>query len=101
MLHAVLVGVNQYLDPSISPLRFACADVEAIAKMFEARIHPSERNVALLVEEQATKQEVMVAIGDTVARLATAEDIVFLYFAGHGSPETLVTAKDAARYLIM
>jgi len=101
MLHAVLVGINRYSDPNIRCLRYARADAEALAKLVEERVHPAERRVRLLVDGEATKQRVMVEIGDTLHRITAEDDLVLLFFAGHGSPETSTSLLDARRYLIM
>lgn len=100
MLHAVVVGVDQYQDPCISDLKYARADAEAVAELLE-RIHPNERDVELLVDDKATKHNVMEAIGQRVADRAIDEkDVVLLYFACHGSPE-LSADEDPSRYLIL
>jgi uncharacterized caspase-like protein len=101
MLHAVLVGIDRYTDPDIRALRYARADAEALGKLFEERIHPAERRVRLLLDENATKSNVMVAIGDTLPKVVTKDDVVVLFFAGHGSPETTSSVLDASRYLVM
>ncbi|MFJ3793172.1 caspase domain-containing protein [Kitasatospora sp. NPDC090091] len=101
MLHAVIVGIDRYRDPSIADLHCARADAEAMAQLIK-RVHPAERRMHVLLDEDATKRNVMVAIGETVPRLATEpEDVVLLYFAGHGSPETGCGPDRASRYLVL
>jgi uncharacterized caspase-like protein len=101
MLHAVLVGIDRYKDPDIRPLRYARADAEELAKLFESRIHPSDRLIHLLRDEEATKENVMVEIGDSLVKVVAQDDVIVLFFAGHGSPETATSLLDASRYLVM
>lgn len=100
MLRAVVVGINRYRDPDIRNLSYARADAEAFGKLLADGIHPSERSVRFLLDEEATKRNLMVAIGEDLARVATPDDVILLYFAGHGSPETESGPDSIARYLI-
>lgn len=78
---AILVGVNDYTDPSFPPLRHARADAEALA--------------ALLQDEQGGFDEVTLLTGvdlaTTIAALQRArselrrEDELVVYFSGHGT----------------
>lgn len=101
MLHAVIVGVDRYRDPNIRALSYARADAEALKDLIEDRIHPAERQVHLLMDEEATKRNVMVEIGETLPRIANPEDLILLYFACHGSPETEASPDDVSRYIIV
>ena len=100
MLHAVVVGIDRYSDPDIRKLGYARADAEAVAELIE-RIHPAERDIRLLLDEAATKRNIMVEIGDRLPRVTGPDDVIMLYFAGHGSPETTMGPDDAARYLVV
>lgn len=101
MLYAVLVGINKYKDPDIRNLNYACADVVALGKLIEERIDPAERQVRLLLDKEATKRNLMVAIGEDLPRTATgSEDVILLHFSGHGSPETEASPDEVTRYLI-
>jgi hypothetical protein len=88
VLHALVAGIKRYSDPQISGLSYATADAEAIANMIRSGIREDERHVVLLTDENATKRNIMVAIGEDLARVTTPSDTIILYFAGHGSPET-------------
>lgn len=101
MLHAVLIGIDKYRDPSIRDLSFARADAESLDKLIEDRIHPAERRVSLLLDEEATLRNIKVAIGEDMPRIATnPQDVILLYFACHGSPETESSPDEVSRYLI-
>lgn len=100
MLHAVIVGIDRYRDPFIPGLSCAARDARALAKLIEDRIAPRERKVRLLLDEEATRRNIMVAIDEELHREVEDEDIVMLYFAGHGSPERRAAKDRQSRYLI-
>lgn len=99
-LHAVVVGVDRYRDRRITELSCARADAEAVARLVE-KVHPDERSVVTLLDEEATKRNVTVAVGEALPRLVEKDDVVLLYFAGHGSPETDGEPDEVTRYLVM
>ncbi|MFF0000162.1 caspase family protein [Streptomyces avermitilis] len=99
-MHVVVVGVDRYRDPRIRDLSYARADAEAVAELV-AKVHPDERSVQVLLDGDATKRNVMVAIGETLPRIAREDDVVLIYFAGHGSPETDGCRNEAGRYLVL
>src|SRR2546429_5025854 len=101
MLYLVAVGINQYKDGAIAPLQYARNDAEVFGAMFEHGIHPTERSITYLLDSDATQENIRDVIGERLARNAvTPADIVVLYFAGHGSPETEGGPDNASRYLI-
>jgi hypothetical protein len=101
MLRAVLIGINQYLDSRISGLDWACNDASELGTLLETRIRSDERDVRVILNSHATKRNVMAAIGDELARLEAADDIIIIYFACHGSPEYIGLSHSASRYLVM
>jgi uncharacterized caspase-like protein len=99
MLHAVVVGVDAYQDPSIPNLRFAVRDARALAVLCQESSHASEISVHLLTDEDATRERVLHLIGTDLAREVNSQDLVLIYFAGHGSPETARGVITAERFL--
>lgn len=100
MLRAVVIGINNYADPRIQDLSYAVADAAALARLLDERIHPAERTVKVLLNAQATQRNVKVAIGEELAREGSPNDLIFIYFAGHGTPETRAGPDEASRYLV-
>ena len=100
MLRAVVIGINKYRDPNIGNLSYACADAEEFGRLLSEGIHPAERSVRVLLDAEATKRNVMIAIGEDLPRVSSANDVIVLYFAGHGSPETEASPDEASRYLV-
>jgi uncharacterized caspase-like protein len=101
MLHAVLIGINQYEDPEVPNLSFARKDAEAFASLLSDRIKPEERRVQTLVDKAATRSNVLRVIGDELPRMVKPEDIVLLYFACHGSPEKQALPDETSMYLVL
>lgn len=100
VLRAVIAGVDRYREPDITDLAFARADALAMAELLD-RLHPAEVDVEVLVDDDVTRRNLLVSIGERLPRVTSEGDIVLLYFAGHGSPETTGSAEDAARYLVL
>ena len=86
--HAVIIGINEYVDPKIPNLRFARADAEAVYRVLTdptiGRFKPD--NVTLLLDAQATERNIRSALGTQLPRRAGGDSTVFIYFAGHGAP---------------
>ena len=101
MLYAIIIGIDKYIDHNIRNLTYARQDAETFGRLIEDQIHPAEREVTYLLDSEATYRNLRVAIGEDLPRLVHKEDIVLLYFAGHGSPETVASPDDVSRYLIM
>lgn len=99
--YALVVGIGQFHKKSIRSLRYAAKDATDFAAVLTdpaAGRFPPE-NVTLLVDEQATTQEIRRAIGKVVTK-AYPEDLVVLYFSTHGSNPGMDRSKIAAGYLI-
>lgn len=86
---AVIIGVSDYEDSRIPTLRYAASDAKAF---YDWAVSPeggryAPSNVTLLLNEQATASKMRMALFQWL-RSAIEEDVVTIYFAGHGSPET-------------
>lgn len=100
VVRAVITGVDRYRDGDIDDLAFARADAVAVAELLD-RLHPADVDVELLLDEDATRRNVLTSIGQRLPQVTAEGDVVLLYFAGHGSPETATRIDDAARYLVL
>jgi uncharacterized caspase-like protein len=100
MLHAVLIGIDRYRDPDIPDLWFARSDAETFASLLIERILPAERRVVTLLDERATRQAIVTTLVEELPRQCSADDVVLIYFAGHGSPERTSPRDDDWPYLI-
>lgn len=88
---AVVVGISRYADSDIPPLRYADNDAQAFYAVATTPIEKGglgvpKTNTRFLVNEEATSVSVREAITDFL-KAAIEDDIVFIYFAGHGAPD--------------
>jgi len=86
--YAVVIGVNSYKDPAIHKLEFAVRDAESIRDFLlsgEGGGFRSE-NVRYLVNENASLYNLQTALRTFLAKPGE-EDLVVIYFAGHGTPD--------------
>ena len=100
MLHSVVIGIDKYVHADIPDLRSARADAEAVSRLLRKGIVTKERTVRTLLDEQATRSEIFKAMGEVLPRQQDREDLVLIYFAGHGSPEQENPPDRISRYLV-
>ncbi|MBT7087302.1 MAG: tetratricopeptide repeat protein, partial [Desulfobacterales bacterium] len=86
---AVIIGISKYKDTQIPSLRYANSDAKTFYKWSVSpdggKYAPS--HVKLLLDEDATGTNIKKALFEWL-RGALSEDMVTIYFAGHGSPES-------------
>ena len=97
---AVLVGVSRhkYADAGITNLKFADRDATLVRDFLVSPAGGSfpRENVVLLLNEDATLERIRSSLSDAAAR-AGADDLVLVYFAGHGTP----ALDDPRRYFLL
>jgi hypothetical protein len=87
---AVVIGVGRYASPDIPSLRYSVADAEAFAQLLIERAGFKKENVLLLTDKtdkKPTLRDMKWALGTFLARSAKKEDLVVIFYAGHGAPE--------------
>jgi hypothetical protein len=87
---AVVIGVGEYEKRSIPPLRYARRDAEAMYQFLTTHGGYPKDHVVLLTDaspQKPTLINIKRALGDFLARRAGRDDMVLIYFAGHGAPE--------------
>ncbi len=86
-LYLVAIGINQYTDETLN-LRFARADAEAMVRLFESRgpalYGQGKVHTWLLVDEQATKDNIQKTLAEVVER-AQPQDTLVVSLSGHGT----------------
>ncbi len=102
--YALLVGVGEYPDiegGSISPLRAPAKDVDALYGFLTDPTKGGFRpeNVRRLKDQDATKDAIGIELND-IGRKATADDLVLIYFSGHGFRPDDSDPEGAPAYLI-
>ena len=87
---AVVVGISKYKDSRIAGLRYAAADAQSFHDWLVSRPEGgyAPSRVRLLLDSGATAQSIRNALFNWLKQ-ALEEDMVTIYFAGHGSPESM------------
>jgi uncharacterized caspase-like protein len=102
----VIIGIGRYENPRIPALKYAVADAEAMYAVLTGPAGFSKDKVMLLTdrtERKPTLRNIKYALGNFLARAAQRDDMVIIYFAGHGAPEIDqrgVEQDGLAKYLI-
>jgi uncharacterized caspase-like protein len=76
------VGVQKFVDTRIATLAYTTLDADSIRDYFEADGVPAD-HVLLLVDEQATKANILSAL-DTIRKKISAADTLFFFYSSHG-----------------
>lgn len=86
---AIVIGVSAYKDRRIRALSYAASDAQAFHDWLinENGGGYATDNVKLLLDDKATGVEIRDALF-TWSSKAIAEDLLVIYYAGHGSPES-------------
>ncbi len=90
---AVIIGINAY--HKWPRLNYATADALAVKDLLEASFHFNPENITLLLNEDATRERIMAALGDALGNQnkVGSEDRVLIFFAGHGTTRKLPSGK--------
>ena len=91
-LWAVVVGIDDY--PNIRGLKYAVADARSFYDLLVTVNQVPAENVFLLLNEQATLQALRSTLGTKVKNKAGGDDMVIIYFAGHGATERDMMSPD-------
>lgn len=84
---ALLIGIDRYLHAEMGNLSGCTNDVEAMAAVLRDRFAFSAASMAILLNEQATREAILASLEQLVARTGTG-DIVVISYHGHGSQMT-------------
>ena len=86
---AVVIGVGGYESSTVPRLRYSVADADAVYQTLIGAGFKKE-NILLLTdktERKPTLRNIKWALGTFLARSAHKDDLVMIYFAGHGASE--------------
>jgi hypothetical protein len=89
---AVVIGVNGY--PNIRRLKYAVNDAMAFCSHLVEYNQVPKENVVLLLDEEANLTRLRSALGIYLKNKASKDDMVIIYFAGHGATERDATSPD-------
>jgi peptidoglycan/xylan/chitin deacetylase (PgdA/CDA1 family)/TolA-binding protein len=96
---AVVVGIDQY--QSWPRLHYAVNDARGVRDLLVKRYHFKPENVQVLLDGEATRANILKALGDRLAdpNRVQRDDRVFVFFAGHGVTRKLPSGKSLG-YLV-
>jgi len=86
---AVVIGVSKFADPQVPSLKFSSKDAR---DFYDYLVDPAlgkfqSDHVKLLINEDATKVNIMDMLGDSfLPHAANPNDLVVIYLSTHGSP---------------
>ncbi|MDD5205977.1 MAG: caspase family protein [Desulfobacterales bacterium] len=89
---AVIIGINSY--PKAPQLKYAIDDAKAFQRYLVDQNKIPAENVTLLLNEEATLAKLRSILGTQLKNKAGKEDMVILFFAGHGATERDVMSPD-------
>lgn len=85
---AVVVGISRYLNATedgLTNLAFADDDAKAFARAL-ATLGWSESHIRLLINEDATMRNIVIALESWLTKTAP-DDLIVLFWSGHGFPD--------------
>jgi uncharacterized caspase-like protein len=103
---AVVIGAGKYDSADIPKLRYTVSDAESVYQVLTAQGGFKKEHVLLLTdktERKPTLRNIRWALGTFLSRSAQKDDVVMIFFAGHGAPETDPRGMERdglAKYLI-
>ena len=89
---AAVIGINNY--PHVRKLQYAVNDARAF---YDYLVHSNQipvENVTLLLNQEANLTKVRSILGTHLKSIANKDDMVIIYFAGHGATEKDVMSPD-------
>lgn len=84
--HAVIIGVSRYRQ-ALPRADFADRDARTMARYAKSVLGYPDENVAVLVDEGASRGDFEKYLERWLANRVEADDEVFIYYSGHGAPK--------------
>ncbi|MBI4683313.1 MAG: caspase family protein [Nitrospirae bacterium] len=85
--YALVIGISNYRDKLIPQVKYAKADAETFAKYLENIGGIPKKNIKLVTDEMVTIGDLEAYIEDWLPRMIKKDSKVFIYYAGHGTPD--------------
>jgi uncharacterized caspase-like protein len=89
---AVVIGIDSYQN--VRHLKYAAKDATAFYQYLIKKIRIPPENVSLLLNEQAHLYKMRSILGTHLKRKAGKDDMVMIFFAGHGAAEKDALSPD-------
>ncbi|HYU32098.1 MAG TPA: caspase family protein, partial [Thermoanaerobaculia bacterium] len=94
--HALLIGINRYPKVPNADLQGAVSDMELMRSLLIDRFGFPAEHTRTLRDEEATQAQIRGALADLAGR-AGEDDVVVLFYAGHGS--RMADPREAGRMI--
>jgi len=100
---AVLVGVEEYSDSKVNSLNYSVDDIEKLREVLIKHAGYKPENIKMLKNGEATAANVRSTLGTWLPRQVSDEDMVLIYFSGHGGAEPSIRGdvKDGTEKYMM
>lgn len=89
---AVVIGINKY--PHIRQLKYAVNDARRFYDHLVRYNHIPAENVTLLIDQEANLTQLRSTLGTHLKNKAGKDDMVIIFFAGHGAAEKDAMSPD-------
>jgi uncharacterized caspase-like protein len=95
---ALIIGISQFQNGKIN-LQYAAKDAKDFYEFLLREGHFAPDHIRLFVNENATRENIMSAIGDNwLPRVVQPDDLALIYISSHGSPSTM--DREGINYLV-
>jgi hypothetical protein len=84
--YAVVIGVERYRQEGIPAVDFAARDAKMMYSYLTRSMGFDAKNVVLLTDDKATRTDLNKYLGKWLQNRVGPKSRVFVYYAGHGSP---------------
>jgi uncharacterized caspase-like protein len=91
---AAVIGINRYKNDKLN-LQYARNDAQAFANYMRSNMGLDGSTLFELYDERATRREIQSLLGQQLRTKVSKEDTVFIFFAGHGAPESDPSSQDS------
>lgn len=95
--YAIVIGVDDYVDPAFVDLNYAVDDAASIAEVLGRRDGGFDAVTLLATPEQTTRSSILRTL-QAARHAMRPEDVLVVYFSGHGT--RLRDGEDWRRFLI-
>ncbi|MBI4545585.1 MAG: caspase family protein [Gemmatimonadetes bacterium] len=91
---AAVIGIGKYEHAAVPPLNYTVADADAFYDYLLRGLGVPKENIFKRVDREANRLQMMTILGTELRKRAAREDMVIIYFAGHGAPESDPSSLD-------
>ncbi len=97
--YALVIGISNFEDPSLN-LKYSAKDARDFHSYLTGPGNFKQENTRLLIDKEASLENIVDLIGDSwLPRVVKPDDLVVIYFSGHGSPSEMDVKGD--NYLVV